>query len=211
MDQSLVGQICRIIRKLWKNLPCRMVMGAAFAVVLGVGAGHVFIGSVYVVEGTSMDPTYPPGAHLYGAPVSTPLERGDVVLLDDGKKDYAVKRIVGLPNETVQLWRGRVFINKQMLMEPYLPKHTYTYPMAQARRGAAFVLGEGEYFVLGDNRFHSADSRTYGPVERKQIKRRVPLPDEFVCAYFAPYTLPAYGKTSIRPLATNVPGSKANL
>ena len=86
MDQSLVGQIGRIIRKLWKNLPCRMVMGAALAVVLGVGAGHIFIGSVYVVEGTSMAPTYSPGTHLYGAPISTPLERGTLYCLTTGKR-----------------------------------------------------------------------------------------------------------------------------
>jgi signal peptidase I len=186
-----------------------MSVAAAFAVVLGVGAGRVFIGSVYMVEGTSMAPTYATGTHLYGAPISTPLERGDVVLLDDGKEDYAVKRIIGLPGETVQLWRGRVFIHRQMLVEPYLPKHTYTFPLERARRGAAFVLAEEEYFVLGDNRPYSVDSRAYGPVNRKQIKRRVPLPDDFVCAYLAPYTLPAYGKTLIRPAEANVAGAGA--
>lgn len=206
-----MGQIRRLIQKLWKNLPWRMLIGSAFAVVLGVGAGRVFIGSVYVVEGTSMDPTYSPGTHLYGTPISTSLERGDVVLLDDRKAEYAVKRIIGLPGETVQIWRGHVFINRQMLVEPYLPKHTFTYPMEQMRRGATFIVGEREYFVLGDNRPCSSDSRAYGPVERKQIKRRVPLPDNFICAYFAPYTLPAYGKTLIRPTAANLFGAKATL
>ena len=203
--------ICRLIQKVWGNLPCRMTVAAAFAVILGVGAGHAFIGSVYVVEGSSMEPTYPEGTRLYGAPISTPIERGDVVLLDDGKKDYAVKRVIGLPGETVQLWRGCVFINRQMLVEPYLPKHTYTCPMDSKRRGAAFILGEREYFVLGDNRPCSADSRSYGPVERNQIKRRVPLPDDFVCAYCVPYTLPAYGRTLIRPTPTNHAGAKALL
>jgi signal peptidase I len=204
-----MAPICRLIQKLWTNLTCRMVVAAAFAVVLGMGAGRVFIGSVYVVEGTSMAPTYPPGTHLYGAPISTPLERGDVVLLDDGKDDYAVKRIIGLPGETVQLWRGCVFINRQLLVEPYLPEHTYTFPIERARRAATFILGEGEYLVLGDNRPCSADSRAYGPVDRKQIKRRVPLPNDFISAYFAPYTLPAYGKTLMRPMAVNLAGAKA--
>jgi signal peptidase I len=194
-----MGQICRLIQMVWKNLTCRTLMAASVAVALGVGAARVFIGSVYVVDGISMEPTYSPGTHLYGAPISTPLDRGDVVLLDDSKEDYAVKRIVGLPGETVQLWRGSVFVNRQMLVEPYLPKHTYTCPMERSRRGATFILGDGEYFVMGDNRLCSSDSRAYGPVSRKQIKRRVPLPEDFVCAYFAPYTLPAYGQTIIRP------------
>jgi len=206
-----MGPTCSLIQKLWRNVPCRMLIGAALAVLVGVGAGHAFIGSVYVVEGTSMDPTYPAGTQLYGAPISTPLDRGDVVLLDDGKADYAVKRIIGLPSETVQLWRGHVFINRQMLVEPYLPKHIYTYPVEPERRGATFMLGEGKYLVLGDNRPYSADSRTYGPVDRKQIKRRLPLPEYFVCAYFAPYTLPDYGKTIIRPLAIRPAGTAAPL
>jgi signal peptidase I len=192
-------QFLRVIQKLWRNRACRVPIAAAFAVVVGVGAGRALVGSVYVVEGTSMEPAYPPGTHLYGAPISTPLERGDVVLLDDGKANYAVKRIVGLPGETVQLWRGQVLINRELLVEPYLPKHTYTYPVERHRRGATVILFENQYFVLGDNRLCSADSRHFGPVDRKQIKRRVPLPEDFVCAYFAPYTLPDYGKTLIRP------------
>jgi signal peptidase I len=206
-----MGQLYRLIGKLWGNPPSRVSIAAALAVVLGVSAGRAFVGSVYVVDGTSMDPTYPAGTYLYGTPISTKLERGDVVLVDDGKEDCVVKRIIGLPGETVQLWRGRVFINRQMLVEPYLPKHTFTYPMEQARRGATFILGEKDYFVLGDNRLHSADSRAYGPVERKQVKRRVLLPDNFVCAYVTPYTLPAYGKSLIRPIATIVGGEKAHL
>ena len=165
----------------------------------------------YSVEGTSMEPNFPAGTQLYGAPISTPLDRGDVVLLDDGKEDYAVKRIIGLPGESVQLWRGQVFINRQMLIEPYLPKHIYTYPVEPKRRGATFMLGEKQYFVLGDNRPYSADSRTYGPVNRKQIKRRVPAPEGFVCAYLAPYTLPVYGRSLIRPLPTHSAGTSTHM
>jgi signal peptidase I len=204
-----MGQIYQLIQKLSKSLMFRTCLAAAVATVVGVGAGRVFIGAVYVVEGTSMDPTYPPGTHLYGAPISTSLDRGDVVLLDDGKEDYAVKRMIGLPGETVHIWRGRIFINRQMLVEPYLPKHVYTFPMEEGRRGATYILGEEEYFVLGDNRPYSADSRAYGPVQRQQIKRRVPLPDDFVGAYFVPYTLPAYGKAAIRPSGPTVGDARA--
>jgi signal peptidase I len=192
--------VCRFAQEFWRKPACRLLVAAIASGFLGVAAGRAFIGSVAVVEGKSMTPNYLPGTHLYALPISTPLERGDVVLLDDGNEDYAVKRIIGLPGETVQVWRGCVFINRKLLVEPYLPPHTYTFPVEQPRRGATFILGETEYFVMGDNRLCSADSRSYGPVERKQIRQRVPLPDDFVCAYFGAYTLPAPGRTIIQSL-----------
>jgi signal peptidase I len=204
-------QLSHLVQRVWGSRPCRTLIAGSFAVIMGVGAGRMFIGSVYVVDGKSMEPAYPEGTHLYGIPISTPVDRGDVVILDDGHADYAVKRVVGLPGETIQLWRGSVFIDRQLLVEPYLPKYTYTCPMERVRRGASFVLGEGEYFVLGDNRTCSADSRIYGPVQRKQIKWRVPLPDSFVSAYCTRYTLPAYGNTVMRPVAARQAGTKAAL
>ena len=158
-----------MIQTIWKNPACRMFVAAALAVGVGIRIGAAFIGSVYVVQGASMEPAYPAGTHVYGAPILTPLGRGDVVLLDDGNKDYAVKRIVGLPGETVQLWRGRVFINRELLVEPYLLKHIYTYPVEPERRGATFVLGQEQYLVLGDNRPCSSDSRDYGPIGDSQV------------------------------------------
>jgi signal peptidase I len=191
--------VCRFVRKLWQKPACRLLTAVVSAAFLGIAASHAFIGSVAVVEGRSMMPNYPPGTHLYATPISTELGRGDVVLLDDGKEDYAVKRIIGLPGETVQLWRGAVFINRKLLVEPYLPAHTYTFPIERGRRGATFMLGDEDYFVLGDNRSCSVDGRSYGAVGRSQIKKRVPLPDDFVCAYFGPYTLPEPGRTVIKP------------
>jgi signal peptidase I len=190
----------RFGQRMWRAPSFRLVLAAVVSGFLGVAASRVFIGSVAIVEGKSMTPTYPSGTHLYSISISTALERGDVVLLDDGNEDYALKRIIGLPGETVQLWRGCVFINRKLLVEPYLPTHTYTFPIERERRAATFILGEEQYFVLGDNRPYSADSRSYGPVLRNQIKKRVPLPNDFVAAYFAPYTLPDKGKTVMRSL-----------
>jgi signal peptidase I len=172
-------------------------LAITFAALAGVAATRVLFGSVAVVDGPSMTPNYPSGAHVYTAPISSPLERGDVVVLDDGHKEYAIKRLVGMPGETVHLWRGKVFINRRMLAEPYLPKHTFTCP---TERQAVFILGPEQYFVLGDNRDCSADSRSYGPVERDQLKRRIPSAEGTLRAEFRPFTLPAPGKTLIRAL-----------
>jgi signal peptidase I len=196
----MMSRMFGLVQKFWRIPTCRMVVSCAFAAFLGIAAARTFLGSVAVVEGKSMTPNYPPGTPLYTTAIMTPVDRGDVVLLRDGGDDYAVKRVVGLPREMVQIWRGCVFINKKLLVEPYLPAHTYTFPVERERRGATFVLGDDEYFVMGDNRLNSADSRTYGPVRRKQIKRRVPPPDGFIAAYLGNCTLPNYGKTIVRRL-----------
>lgn len=177
-------------------------MTVVLAALVGIAAGHVVIdslGSVSVVDGASMEPTYEPGARVYTAPIGSPLKRGDIVLVDDGKKDYALKRIVGMPGETVRLWRGYVFINHKMLIEPYLPKYTYTFP-DERNDHTTFALQPDQYFVLGDNRLISSDSRYYGPILRKRIQSRVPLPDNSLRAYVVPYTLPDEGKRTIQPL-----------
>ena len=194
---------CRLGRNLWQKLPYRMLLAGIFAAVVGLAAGRTFIGAVAMVDGTSMEPTYRAGSWVFTAPVSTPLERGDVVVIDDGHKDCAVKRIVGLPGETVHLWHGFVFVNRQILREPYVLKRTYTY---RTQLGV-FILGEGQYFVLGDNRINSIDSRAYGPVDRKQIKRRVPLPDNSLRARFDSYTLPTDGSSLPQRIASKVEGS----
>jgi signal peptidase I len=187
---------------LWRTQPHRLLLAVGLAAMVGVAGGRTVLaiaGSVSVVDGKSMAPTYQPGTRVLTEPISKPLERGDIVLVDDGSKDYALKRIVGMPGETVQFWRGYVFIDQMMLREPYLPKFTYTFP-DERTQVCTFKLAEGQYFVLGDNRLCSFDSRNYGPVARKQIKGHVPMPEHPLRAEFAAYTLPASGKRTIRPL-----------
>ena len=177
-------------------------MAIALAAITGIVAGHTVIalsGSVCVVDGSSMVPTFLPGSRVYTAPISTPLKRGDVVLVNDGNKEYALKRIIALPGETIQMWRGYVFIDRKMLKEPYLSKHTFTFadPMIELSR---FKLAPNQYFVMGDNRECSVDSRRYGPVDRSQLKGRVPSFGSSVSACFSTYTLPVPGKRNIKAL-----------
>jgi len=179
------------------------LLAVAVAAFVGVGAARAFIGSVSVVSGNSMSPNYPPGTWVYTAPISAPLERGDVVVIDDGNKECAIKRIVGLPGEMVHLKHGYVFINRRILLEAYVPKRVYTFPR---EREEACILGEEEYFVLGDNRPTSTDSRTYGPITREQIKRRVPLPDGSPRAGFGPHFLPACEAVLPQRTVSKVPG-----
>jgi signal peptidase I len=192
------------LAKTWAlKLPCRLLLGSGLAALVGIAAGRTVLavsGSVSVVDGISMSPTFPSGSRVYAAPIATELERGDIVLVDDGNKELAIKRIIGLPGETVHLWRGYVFVNRQMLREPYLPRFTYTFPDEKSE-AFVFELGDEEYFVLGDNRPCSADSRVYGALPRKNIKSRVPAPEGMLRPEFLAYTLPLDGKRAIRPIS----------
>jgi signal peptidase I len=196
-------QIYRVGCQIWQKDPFRWLLAIIFAAVVGIVTGHTVIasvsGSVCVVDGTSMVPTFTPGTRVYTAPISTPLERGDIVLVNDGNKEYALKRIIGMPGETVQMWRGYVFINRKMLREPYLARHTYTFPDAFTEI-ATYKLTVGEFFVMGDNRTCSVDSRRYGPIGREQIKSRVPSSGTSMRACFSAYTLPSTGKRTIKAL-----------
>jgi signal peptidase I len=96
-----------------------------------------------------------------------PIKRGDIVVLlypDDPSKSY-IKRVVGLPGEEVNVENGRLYINGQQIDEPYLDSE---YLSADSMPGSVHVK-EHHYFVLGDNRRNSSDSRYWGLVPEKYI------------------------------------------
>ncbi len=123
----------------------------------------------YVVDGASMEPNFHTSERvivdrltmLLGGP-----SRGDVVVLDSPRSDgdLLIKRVIGLPNENVVLREGRVYINGELLDEPYIQQFC-----GYASCNGEWLLGPDEYFVLGDNRAHSLDSHTFGPVKRSAI------------------------------------------
>lgn len=120
----------------------------------------------FEVRGYSMEPTLYDGQYLIVSKVIYriyPPERGDIIVFrppngDDG--EY-IKRIVGLPGETIEIRDGIVWIDGVPLAEPYI--------VSLGGSSAPRTLGEGEYFVLGDNRANSSDSRSWGALPEEEI------------------------------------------
>ena len=86
--------------------------------------------------------------------------RGDIVIFRKNGT-YLVKRIIGLPGETVELREGNVYINEVLLNEPYLPEGTFTLPFSDGNGQYIFDIPAGSYLMLGDNRPLSADARVW--------------------------------------------------
>lgn len=96
------------------------------------------------------------------------IERGDVVALQFEDTNYLVKRVIGLPGETVEIRNNQVYINGQVLEEEYLSDEVITDEFSLSEIGYD-VIPEDMYFVLGDNREHSSDSRELGLVSKNNI------------------------------------------
>ena len=100
--------------------------------------------------------------------VHAPRHSDIVVLRDPGDDGFSVKRVIATPGDSIYLKGGSVYLNGCKLNEPYLAPGTRTFSDSKYL-DQLFLCGKDQFFVLGDNRANSIDSRAYGPVPRRNI------------------------------------------
>jgi signal peptidase I len=142
---------------------------------IAIGLAMVIIVFLYQpvkVEGTSMAPLLSDQERIFINKFVyrfEPIERGDVVVFWyplDRSKSF-IKRVMALPGETIEIRRGAVYVNGQMLPEPYVPPQ-----YADVSDFGPVRVPQGSYFVMGDHRISSKDSREFGPVASQDIYGR---------------------------------------
>jgi signal peptidase I len=150
---------------------------------------HNFVAQPFEVEQNSMVTTIQPGDYVLIDKITPRFDdygRGDIVVFQppDGYEQGGVpfiKRVIGLPGETVTLENGSVFITppggvRVRIDEPYVVLGSDGQPAPTLPRDAqgtdSWVVGEGRYFVMGDNRPESQDSRFFGPIDRELVVGR---------------------------------------
>src|SRR5215472_14414810 len=145
---------------------------AVLAVILYFGIS--FAVQTVHVEGLSMFATLDDNDYLIANKIDYrlhPPQRGDIIILrppTNSSTDF-IKRIVGLPGERVLIRSGVVYINGHKLDEPYLPEAWTVDANWPDNNSTGQVLGPDQYFVMGDNRNRSQDSRFFGPISRDRI------------------------------------------
>ncbi len=142
-----------------------VVMALAVFVVV-----YLFVFQPNQVKGSSMVPTLEDGEYVLTDKLTYRWvrgpERGDIVVFEapENEKYDFIKRIIGLPGDVITLKDGRVYVNNELLPEEYLPPTTQTASGAFLKNNQPYIIPEGGYIVMGDNRRFSSDSREWGPV-----------------------------------------------
>jgi signal peptidase I len=158
----------------WRNgIEWVVIIVVALLVALVI---KTFLFQAFYIPSESMEPTLKPGDRVLVNKLSYkfhPIHRGDIVVFkrppgeagDPTIKDL-IKRVIGLPGDSIEQRGGEVFINGQQLKEPYLPPGTVTTTLP------LHVVAPGQYFVMGDNRTNSKDSRFIGAIPGSLIVGR---------------------------------------
>lgn len=145
-----------------------VVCGAIFVII------YLFVAQPHRVSGRSMLPTFEDGDFILTDKISYRIgepKRGDVIVLKYPKSENQefIKRVIGLPGDTIQIQDSSLYINGKHLEENYLAPGTPTHGADYINEGATIQVKENQYFVFGDNRTNSSDSRNWGPITKQEI------------------------------------------
>lgn len=143
---------------------------------------YLFIAQPNQVHGSSMVPNFQDKEFLLTEKISYRFhepQRGEVVVFKappsepcaEDECEY-IKRIIGLPGDTVRILEGQIWINGQILKEEYLPSDFVTGAGSYMREGKPVIIPPDEFLLIGDNRSHSRDGREFGPIPKENIVGR---------------------------------------
>lgn len=170
------------MRRLWEFFLSFIVpMVVTFVVMWGI---YTFVGAPVKISGSSMSPTLENGQQVWLNHLDHTYEHGEIVIFDapDGSGDEYVKRVIGVPGDTVSYTNNQLYVNGTAVPEPYLdalkaanPGATVTpnFSLATLASTQQQTVPAGKLFVLGDNRPISKDSEEFGFIDQSHVKGTV--------------------------------------
>ena len=186
-DDAATGEAVRSDLSQKQRSQMRAIWEWVFVVVVAISAAmliRVFLFQQYYIDGPSMQTTLMPEDRVLVNKMSNKLHdihRGDVIVFDrvtnEVQHDDLIKRVLGLPGETLEIRSCIVYIDGVQVNEPYLNPEQTSQVEPSARCGshtdmAPIVVPEEMVFVMGDNRVQSFDSRDFGPIDSDKVRGR---------------------------------------
>jgi len=188
MEVDIVNNEQDIPKKKKKKPPQKSRLRSLVEFLLNIGIGLligvllvVFVIQKSEVDGMSMSPTLLNEDVVLVEKVTKffrDMRRGEIVVIESEglgtrKLEFdIIKRVIGLPGETIKISGGQVFINGELLVEDYLPEGTQTFVLRAVNSELEVTMGVNEYFCMGDNRSNSYDSRDVGVITEDRILGR---------------------------------------
>jgi signal peptidase I len=138
---------------------------------------YFFVGQLLEVTGDSMYPTFHDKEQIIAEKISVKvkdLKRGEILIFEhpQEKGRLLIKRLIGLPGETIKIKNGKVYINGSELSESYLASNVTTEGQNYLKEGLDYTVPDDSYVMMGDNRLKSTDSREWGFVSKELIVGR---------------------------------------
>jgi len=162
----------KLVHLIYEFIEAFVVSASVFVVV------YLFLMQPHQVKGSSMFPTFKDQEYLLTDKVTYRRrlpQYGDVIVFKapiNENFDF-IKRVIATPGQVVMIRGGRVYVNNELISEPYLSAEVVTSPGQFLHEGEPYQVPENEVMAFGDNRDHSSDSRDWGPVPFRNIIGRV--------------------------------------
>lgn len=139
---------------------------------------YLFVIQPFAINGNSMLPTYSDKTYVMADKLSYNLyrpQRGDIVIYTPLQRNGIsyIARVIAIPDDKLVIENHLVNLNDNDLQEDYLSNQTRTFGGALIKEGNVYIVPQNQYFILGDNREHSNDSREFGFIPRENIKAKV--------------------------------------
>jgi signal peptidase I len=161
-----------VIEFVMEILETIVFVGSLFIVI------YLFIAQPNQVKGQSMEHTFQSGDYIFTSKITYKFrgpQRGDVIVFRSPRNpdiEY-IKRIIGLPGDTIIVRNNEVYVNDQQLNEPYIAEKTNLWDGGYMKEGEPVVVPKDSLIVMGDNRPHSSDSREFGPIHFSSVDGQV--------------------------------------